>query len=193
MLADIKNKKSLAFYNTIPNPPSQQTIMNSVNPVVTASMVSQTGRNMFLYNQEYHAIINNLNQERTYLASKVARGLKQDATYQGARGDGVSLAWKYEKADVQMGGKGSANWNKAERNEIIEKSRVRGAEGHHQKNVSNHLEEQANPDNIKFYKTKEEHLQGGHQGKWSNETDAPLIDKNKMLEDTNRRRVVKQE
>ena len=55
-----------------------------------------------------------------------------------------------------------------------------------------HLKDQADPDNIRFYKTREDHLQKGHQGKWDNETDAPFIDKNKMLQDTNQRRVVRQ-
>ena len=189
MLADIKNRKSLAFYHTaVP-----RTVSSGINSAVAAGMVARMGKSVYLYNQEYGSILKNLNLERSRLTSKVTRGLEQDASYQGARGDGVPLAWKYEKADVQMGGTGSANWNEAERNEILNKGRVRGAEGHHQKNVSAHLEEQANPDNIKFYKTRDEHLQKGHQGKWDNETDAPFIDKNKMLQDTNQRRVIRQE
>ncbi len=156
-------------------------------------MAAQTGRNVYIYNQEYQTALKSLNLERARLADKVTKGLERDISYRGARGDGVSLAWKYEKADVQMGGTGSSGWNRAERDEIMARGRVGGAEGHHQKNVSGHLEEQANPDNIKFYKSKEEHLQQGHQGKWHNETDAPLIDKNEMLQNTNQKRVVKQE
>ena len=192
MLADIKNRKSLAFYHTLPS--ASQNVSGGINSAVTAGMVARVGKSVYLYNQEYGAFLKNLNLERAHLTSKVTQGLEQDASYQAARGDGVSLAWKYEKADIQMGGKGSANWNKAEQNEILSKGNIKsGPEGHHQKNVSAHPEEQANPDNIKFYKTKKEHLQKGHQGNWKNETDAPFIDKNKMLQDTNRRRVVKQE
>lgn len=193
MLADIRNRKSLAFYSAMPNSIDLNAVSNGVNSAVAASVVARVGRNVYLYNQEYSSIMKNLNLERSRLATKVTQGLERDASYQGARGDGVSLAWDYEKADIQMGGKGSANWNRSERNEILKRGRVRGAEGHHQKNVADHLNEQANPDNIKFYKNKEEHLQKGHQGKWDNETDAPFIDKDKMLKITNRRRVVKQE
>ncbi len=193
MLADIKNRKSLAFYDSLPEPDGTQMVNSSVNPSVAGNMAAQTGRNVYIYNQEYQTALKSLNLERARLADKVTKGLERDISYRGARGDGVSLAWKYEKADVQMGGTGSSGWNRAERDEIMARGRVGGAEGHHQKNVSGHLEEQANPDNIKFYKSKEEHLQQGHQGKWHNETDAPLIDKNEMLQNTNQKRVVKQE
>ena len=193
MLADIKNRKSLAFYDSLPEPDGTQMVNSSVNPSVAGNMAAQTGRNVYIYNQEYQTALKSLNLERARLADKVTKGLERDISYRGARGDGVSLAWKYEKADVQMGGTGSSGWNRAERDEIMARGRVGGAEGHHQKNVSGHLEEQANPDNIKFYKSKEEHLQQGHQGKWHNETDAPLIDKNEMLRNTNQKRVVKQE
>lgn len=193
MLADIKNRKSLAFYDSLPEPDGTQMANSSVNPSVAGNMAAQTGRNVYIYNQEYQTALKSLNLERARLADKVTKGLERDISYRGARGDGVSLAWKYEKADVQMGGTGSSGWNRAERDEIMARDRVGGAEGHHQKNVSGRLEEQANPDNIKFYKSKEEHLQKGHQGKWHNETDAPLIDKNEMLQNTNQKRVAKQE
>lgn len=193
MLADIKNRKSLAFYYSLPEPNGVQMVTNSVDSFAAGSITAQAGRNVYIYNQEYQTILKGLNLERARLADKVTRGLERDMSYRGARGDGVSLAWKYEKADVQMGGTGSAGWNRTERDEIMARGRAKGAEGHHQKNVSSHLEEQANPDNIKFYKSKEEHLQKGHQGKWDNETDAPLIDKNKMLRNTNQKRVLKQE
>ena len=193
MLADIKNKKSLTFYQTTPDRTTSRMAGSSINPAVTADVVARVGKNVYLFDQEYGSLLKDLNLERADLASKVTKGLGQDISYRGARGDGVSLAWKYEKADVQMGGKGSADWNKAEQKEILDKGRVRGAEGHHQKNVSAHLKDQADPDNIRFYKTREDHLQKGHQGKWDNETDAPFIDKNKMLQDTNQRRVVRQE
>ena len=39
--------------------------------------------------------------------------------------------------------------------------KVRGAEGHHQKNVADHPEDQGDPDNIKFYKSRKEHLEKG--------------------------------
>ena len=103
------------------------------------------------------------------------------------------MAWKYEKADVEMGGNGTANWNESQKQEILERGSVRGAEGHHQRNVAAHPEDQADPDNIKFYKSRKEHLEEGHHGDFHNESDAPPIDKEAKLEHTNRTRVIRNE
>ena len=132
-----------------------------------------------------------------------------------ARNIGVKRAWQYEQADVDMGGAGSANWNEAEQQEILAKGKIQhkpvmdtdgnpvlnksgtilkdGPEGHHQQNVADHPEQQANPDNIKFYKDRQEHLEKGHGGDFNNETDAPLINKDQMLKDTNDKRVTVKE
>lgn len=95
------------------------------------------------------------------IANKVAEGLAKDSEYTGARNDAVKLAWDYEKADVEMGGRGSSDWDDAQCQEIKETGKVRGAEGHHQKNVADHPEDQGDPDNIKFYKSRKEHLEKG--------------------------------
>lgn len=95
-----KNRKSLAFYHTLPS--ASQNVSGGINSAVTAGMVARVGKSVYLYNQEYGAFLKNLNLERAHLTSKVTQGLEQDASYQAARGDGVSLAWKYEKADIQM-------------------------------------------------------------------------------------------
>ena len=44
-----------------------------------------------------------------------------DSTYKSSRSQGVKLAWKYEKADVEMGGNGTANWNESQKQEILER------------------------------------------------------------------------
>lgn len=113
--------------------------------------------------------------------------------YTGARNDAVKLAWDYEKADVEMGGRGSSDWDDAQCQEIKETGKVRGAEGHHQKNVADHPEDQGDPDNIKFYKSRKEHLEKGHNGDFHNSSDAPKIDKDKMLKKTNSKRVFRNE
>lgn len=110
-----------------------------------------------------------------------------------ARNRGVSRAWEYEVADVKMGGKGSSNWSKSQQSEIIKRGSVRGAEGHHLKSVAAHPQHQANPDNIKFYKTKGDHLREGHNGDWKEMSNAEFINKDDMLKKTNTRRVVKNE
>lgn len=90
-------------------------------------------------------------------------------------------------------------WNDKQIQEIKETAKngnpgkVRGAEGHHLKNVADHPEDQGNPDNIKFYPNRKEHLEEGHDGNFNNESDAPYIDKDKMLIKTNRKRVFKNE
>ena len=125
--------------------------------------------------------------------NEVISRLADNPNYTGSRSKGVSLAWEYERTDIEWGGRGSENWTRTERQEILRRGTLGGAEGHHQKNVSAHPEEQANPDNIKIYRTKDEHLQKGHGGDFHNDTDAPMKDKTQMLKDTNNERVLKNE
>lgn len=165
-----------------------------VNPMLMA--VPMQSANVFNvmqvtnnYNLECNNYFNELGSLKKVLQSAVNEKLNINPNFSGYRRDGVKLAWKYEQADVKMGGRGSANWNKSQQQEILENGSVRGAEGHHQKNVANHPFEQANPDNIKFYKSRQDHLHKGHDGDWRNESDAPMIDKDEMLKHTNRKRV----
>ena len=142
------------------------------------------------YNFECTNFLNELGGLKRDLQNTVNEKLNVDSNFKGYRQEGVKLAWKYEQADVKMGGVGSANWNKSQQQEILENGSVRGAEGHHQKNVADHPYDQANPDNIKFYKSRQGHLRDGHNGDWRNESDAPMIDKDEMLRHTNRKRVI---
>lgn len=142
---------------------------------------------------QLNAFLDAFHAERERIANKVAEGLAKDSEYTGARNDAVKLAWDYEKADVEMGGRGSSDWDDAQCQEIKETGKVRGAEGHHQKNVADHPEDQGDPDNIKFYKSRKEHLEKGHNGDFHNSSDAPKIDKDKMLKKTNSKRVFRNE
>ena len=141
----------------------------------------------------YNAQLNEYLIKLNTLRARDAQRYNLSSPNQAARNMGVKRAWMYEKADIEMGGSGSANWSAEEKAQILKHDSVRGAEGHHQQNVSDHPEQQANPDNIKFYKTKDEHLQDGHDGNWDNESNKPLTDKNKMLEKSNSKRVFKNE
>lgn len=145
------------------------------------------------FNSQYNGFVNSLRVERSEITEKLAGKLAENPSFVGMRNDGVNLAWKYEQADVQMGGKGSADWTEEQRQEILDHGKVRGAEGHHGKNVADHPEDQADPDNIKFYKSRNQHLEEGHDGNWQNESDMPKTDKEAMLRRTNQRRVVKKE
>jgi hypothetical protein len=196
MLNAIKSNRSLTFYQPVPalsRNINSSPYTGSVSSVALANDVFITSATTTSFNNQLSNYLNILNTKRDLLTQKVQQGLSNDPGYKSARSDGVKLAWEYEQADVDMGGKGSANWNRQQRNEIQDRGHVRGAEGHHQKNVANHPEEQANPDNIKFYKDRDSHLDEGHGGDFHNETDGPMIDKNKMLKDTNSKRVFKNE
>lgn len=196
MISEIRNNKSLTFYQST----SLQQKTNQLSPYVGGIGSTAIGVTMYetvttttQFNNQLNGFLDALNSQRERIDQKVSEGLMNDSSYKGARNDGVKLAWDYEKSDVEMGGKGSANWNTEQRQEIRANGKVRGAEGHHQKNVSNHPEEQGNPDNIKFYKSREEHKEQGHNGDWKNESDAPMTDKDKMLKKTNAKRVFKNE
>lgn len=196
MISQIRNGKSLTFYQ-MPKKQLEGNLSSAYAGGLGAAAVAasgyQTANTTLQFNTQFHNYLNMLHAERDRISQKVAEGLADNLGYKGARNDGVNLAWKYEKADVEMGGKGSADWNKAQRKEIKETGRVRKAEGHHGKNVADHPKDQGNPDNIKFYKSRKEHLEQGHGGDFHNESDAPYIDKDKMLKKTNGKRVFKNE
>ncbi len=142
------------------------------------------------FNREFAELSNTLTMQQANLQNNLAEKLSIDPGYTGSRNQGVDLAWKYEKADIQMGGHGSAHWNDSERAQIMEYGSVRHAEGHHQKNVADYPDMQVDADNIKFYRSHQEHLQKGHGGDFRNNSDSKLIDKDSMLARTNRRRII---
>lgn len=108
------------------------------------------------------------------------------------RNKGVELAWKYEQAEISMGGKGTSDWTNSQRQEILDSGRVRGAEGHHINSVGDNPSQQANPDNIRFAIDRTEH-HNMHGGAWRNQTSGDNIDRNTRLEKTNDARVFKNE
>lgn len=195
MLTAMRNNRSLTFYQQIKECRNEisPTFLGGILSAPIANTCAITAAASTGFNTQLCNSLRMLNTERYRAAQKVSQMLSIDLDYKGGRNDGVGLAWKYEKADVEMGGKGSAKWNNSHRLEIKEAGKVRGAEGHHQQNVGDHPEQQANPDNIKIYKCKKEHLNNGHGGNWKNETNGQMMDKNKMLKRTNAKRVFKNE
>ncbi|MGN0596274.1 MAG: hypothetical protein ACI4J1_02960 [Ruminiclostridium sp.] len=191
MLTSLKNNRSLTFYQ------QPEVKRNSINSLyagdVSAVPISSVSFSTMTTTKGYNTQLNNYLTKLNSLRASDAQRYDLSTPNQAARNMGVKRAWMYEKADVEMGGNGSANWNADEKAQILEHDSVRGAEGHHQQNVADHPEQQANPDNIKFYKDREEHLQKGHNGNWDNESNEPMTDKNKMLEKTNSKRVFKNE
>lgn len=140
------------------------------------------------------------NQYRSTLAAKVQENqcaleekLQHDPNYVGDRCKAVSTAYEYEAADIKMGGRGSGNWNSVERKELIERGKVRGSEAHHINSVAENPSRQTDPNNIRFYHSKKEHLEKGHNGDYRNPSSGELIDKDKMLRNTNMKRVIANE
>lgn len=186
------NSRRLSEYTQVNKQRIEDHAMGSMLPIPLANVTNDFGAITLGYNNQYQGFLDILGARRDELAQTVHMNLSQNPDYMRSRNAGVKLAWQYEKADIEMGGSGSANWTKAEQDEILNSKTgtVSGAEGHHQKNVVDHPEYQADPDNIKFYKSRQEHLQQGHDGNFQNESDAPFIDKNRMLEKTNNHRVL---
>lgn len=196
MISELRNNRSLTFYQpttTTPKINMTSAYTGGIAATVISTAVYTTASATTQFNNQLNGFLNSLHAERDRISQKVSEGLANGPNYTGARGDGVKLAWDYEKADVEMAGKGSADWNTDQQQEIKETGKVRGAEGHHQKNVADHPNDQGNPDNIKFYKSRKEHLEEGHDGNFQNKSDADYIDKDKILKKTNGKRVFKNE
>lgn len=191
MLTSLKNNRSLTFYQQTKT--KYRSVNSSYAGGISAVPISRVSFTTMSTNNGYNAQLKEYLKNLKELRARDAQRYYLSPPKQAARNMGVKRAWMYEKADIEMGGSGSANWSAEEKAQILEHDSVRGAEGHHQQNVSDHPEQQANPDNIKFYKTKDEHLQDGHDGNWDNESNKPMTDKNKMLEKTNSKRVFKNE
>lgn len=190
-----QNPYGISEYTQVNKQKIVDNTMGTLMPIALANVTTRFGTITVGFNNQYNDFLNVLGTRRSELLQTVQTNLSQNPDYTGSRNAGVKLAWQYEKADIEMGGSGSANWTKAEQDEILNSKygTVLGAEGHHQKNVVDHPEYQADPDNIKFYKSRQDHLQEGHNGSFQNESDAPFIDKNKMLKRTNNNRVLANE
>ena len=157
----------------------------------TQTSVTVQGNNLYL-NQRLDCLHKTI--------EKVQAGLDLTTVNSKARNAGVKLAWLYESEDVKMGGHGSSEggWTETEMQKMAERVEkhlggVEGAEGHHQKNAAAHPEHQADPNNIKFFRTRDLHKEIGHRGDWKNETDDPFIDKDQMLKDTTKNNNLKAE
>ena len=191
MLTSLKNNRSLTFYQQTKT--KYRSVNSSYAGGFSAVPISGVSFTTMSTTNGYNAQLNEYLIKLNTLRARDAQRYNLSSPNQAARNMGVKRAWMYEKADIEMGGSGSANWSAEEKAQILKHDSVRGAEGNDKQNVSDHPEQQANPDNIKFYKTKDEHLQDGHDGNWDNESNKPLTDKNKMLEKSNSKRVFKNE
>lgn len=150
------------------------------------------------YNTQFNEIFQRLSVLRDSTQQSLNTVLASDPTSTSLRDKGIELAWKYEKAELEMGGSGTRDWSPTQRQEILDNMSVRNFEGHHINSAAAHPGQQTNPDNIRFL---EEHRDGSgvrehldaHNGSYRNATEGDLIDRNKRLIDTNETRVFKNE
>lgn len=80
----------------------------------------------------------------------------------------VREAWNRER-ELVLQGKGTREWTKEEQAQIIQNGKAEGYYGHHMVSVANNRELAGDPNNIQFL-TKDEHIQGAHEGKTQNLT-----------------------
>ena len=202
MLTVLKTNRSLTFYQPT-SFPQKNTPTSSHSGSLASAAVANTsmviGNITTGYNSQLNGFLNSLNAERDRLTQKVADGLAKNASYDGARNDGVKLTWKYEKADVDMGGKGLGSYSKTELEELKQAGKVRDYEGHHINDVHSNLNEQANPDNVTMLKEERKNPNGvhdhkdAHDGDWKNQSKGDLLDRDAKLKNTNIKRVFKNE
>lgn len=166
-----------------------------VSPALSLAVTATNQRTIFL-NAKLKSALNDVfgttyakNQRIARVLYRINPGYRDDGLSQSA----ITGAWKAEKYEFELGGNCTANWTKEQRKELIQTGKVKGAEGHHQFSVKYHSDKQADPNNIKFYKTREEHLVEGHGGDFHNESDAPMYDRRQRLISSKRRSVIKNE
>jgi len=110
------------------------------------------------------------------LANKVIKAIPTfDRHVEKLRQAAVRQAWKEEREVVLRSGRGTRQWTEAEKQVLRKEGKVPGYEGHHVRNVYDHLLEAGNADNIRFF-TKSEHL-AEHAGDWRNMTTGPLVNR----------------
>ena len=156
---------------------------------IQAANSFQTINTTTRYNNEFIEIMKKLTELRQQYQQEADLATSADATL---RRKGVSLAWKYEQAEIKLGGSGTTNWTESQRQEILNTGTVRGAIGHHINNAADHPKDQANPDNIRFAKDHEEHMRM-HHGNTQVPTEGEMIDRDARLAKAQRIRVFKNE
>ena len=197
-LSQISKKASIGLLSSI---------QSAFSSTLSATTSVAFGNVTTAFNNQLNGFLTDLNAKRATAESYLQDKLSIDPFFKSklTRNKGVSLAWEYEKADVAMGGRGTVEggWNDAELQQIRETGKVkmydpyydevRTLEGHHINNVADHPKLQSNPDNIRFYRSREDHVNKGHNGDVNNPSSGELIDKNAKLTSTNRQRVIHNE
>jgi len=94
----------------------------------------------------------------------------------------VRQAWRDEAALVRETGQGTRRWSRKEKEELLNTGKVKGYEGHHINSINGNEELAGDPNNIKFVKGRQEHIDE-HGGNFKNSTQGELIDRKQMIND----------
>lgn len=189
-IASITRSKRLINIERIPSITASRNLFVTLSTSFSSNL---TAMKTLSYNLDFNEHFKKFNEEYKKNYEKLLDNLKKDADYTGSRDDAVKLAREYEMYDIKMGGKGSGDWTRADFKSIRQGKWIKSAQGHHIKNVANHKIDQADPNNIKFYRNQKDHLNKGHKGNFQNPSDGKLIDKNKMIIKTNKKRILMNE
>jgi len=111
--------------------------------------------------------------EAVVKAGEAARVTK--ATLASERRSAVKNAWKAERTSVSETGKGTRVWTESQKNELIDRGKVSGYQGHHINSVNGSPGLAGLANNIKFL-TRNEHL-AEHGGSWLNKTVGKLLNR----------------
>jgi len=198
-------KMSLSFNQMTQSVPSSinartinpSSISFGIQSINTFGTINRTN----LFNNHFNEVFTNLSSIRNHYQQQIDYGLSFDPNVQSKvlRDRGVDLAWKYERAEVAIGGDGTYQWSEAQKQELIKNGKVStegsnsAMPGHHIYNVRSSPELQSNPDNIQFAKDYKEHLHKYHNGNFQNPTQGDLFDRDQRLVDSNNKRIFSNE
>lgn len=160
---------------------------------ITQTKIANINNIINAYNHQFEQLYQPLLIERNDLADKLIILLNENPNSDAMRSKGVELMWKYLNTEAQIGGN-SSQFTNEQTIELLERGKIRYFEGLHTNSVDKHPALQVNPDNLV---PLEEHRNGdgirshfeAHSRNWRNPTDGELIDRNKILQDTNNQRV----
>ncbi len=198
-------------------PLRDSTLSDDQRRKLNVSLLRKGSLTSTLHGANYSYMMNNLREYSSFYRAKhfelitknfktnqkTIYNLDANPNYLGNWQSAIKHAWEYEKFDIQLGGKGSENWSRAERAEILKFGRLKrfknskgkwdGAVGHHRSNKYNHPYAQSDAHNIRFCRNREQHLREEHGGDFHNETDGKWINRDEMVKSTYRKGVVKRE
>lgn len=188
-----------SYNNAISAIPSQSIVeIPFQNLTLNLLMSQRSAYTSFYISQHTKLITQNFKAMQTTF-----NNLETNPSYMGNWNQAIQHAWDYEKFDIQLGGRGSFNATRAEREEILKYGKLKrfknsdgkwdSAKAHHISNKHNHPDAQSNAHNIKIFRNENEHKLFGHNGDYHNPSDGDWINRDEMVRRTFRKGLIKRE